>query len=49
MIRVMLVDDHKMLREGIKQLLEFDSDLGFFYPFWMEICKFVRAFLVFQY
>lgn len=27
MIRVMLVDDHKMLREGIKQLLEFDSDL----------------------
>ncbi|MCQ2523055.1 MAG: response regulator transcription factor [Lachnospiraceae bacterium] len=26
-IQVMLVDDHKMLREGIKSLLEFDSDL----------------------
>ena len=27
-IRVMLVDDHKMLREGIKQLIEFDSDIN---------------------
>lgn len=26
-IRVLLVDDHKMLREGIKQLLEFDPDI----------------------
>lgn len=26
-IRVVLVDDHKMLREGVKQLLEFDSDI----------------------
>ena len=26
-IRVMLVDDHKMLREGIKQLIEFESDI----------------------
>lgn len=26
-IRVLLVDDHKMLREGIKQLLEFDTDI----------------------
>ena len=26
-IKVMLVDDHKMLREGIKQLLDFDSDI----------------------
>lgn len=26
-IHVMLVDDHKMLREGIKQLLEFDSEI----------------------
>ena len=26
-INVMLVDDHKMLREGIKQLLEFDSEI----------------------
>lgn len=26
-IRVLLVDDHKMLREGIKQLLEFDEQL----------------------
>jgi len=26
-IRVLLVDDHKMLREGIKQLIEFDSDI----------------------
>jgi len=24
----MLVDDHKMLREGIKQLIEFDSDIN---------------------
>jgi len=27
-IRVMLVDDHKMLREGIKQLIEFDQDIN---------------------
>lgn len=27
-IRVTLVDDHKMLREGIKQLLEYDSDIS---------------------
>ena len=27
-IRVMLVDDHKMLREGIKQLIEFESDIN---------------------
>lgn len=27
-IKILLVDDHKMLREGIKQLLEFDSDLN---------------------
>ena len=27
MIRVLLVDDHKMLREGIKQLLEYDSEI----------------------
>ena len=26
-IKVMLVDDHKMLREGIKQLIEFESDI----------------------
>lgn len=26
-ISVLLVDDHKMLREGIKQLLEFDRDI----------------------
>ncbi|MCR5723033.1 MAG: response regulator transcription factor [Lachnospiraceae bacterium] len=26
-IRVMLVDDHKMLREGIKQLIEFEPDI----------------------
>lgn len=26
-INVMLVDDHKMLREGIKQLLEFDPEI----------------------
>lgn len=26
-IRVLLTDDHKMLREGIKQLLEFDSEI----------------------
>ena len=26
-IRVLLTDDHKMLREGIKQLLEFDTDI----------------------
>lgn len=26
-IRVFLADDHKMLREGIKQLLEFDSEI----------------------
>ncbi len=26
-IRVLLVDDHKMLREGIKQLLEFDPEI----------------------
>jgi len=26
-IKVMLVDDHKMLREGIKQLLEFDNEI----------------------
>ena len=26
-ISVMITDDHKMLREGIKQLLEFDSDI----------------------
>lgn len=26
-INVLLVDDHKMLREGIKQLIEFDSDI----------------------
>ncbi len=26
-INVMLVDDHKMLREGIKHLLEFDSEI----------------------
>ena len=27
-IRVMLVDDHKMLREGIKQLIEFEPDIN---------------------
>lgn len=27
MINIMLVDDHKMIREGIKQLLEFDGDI----------------------
>lgn len=27
-IQVMLVDDHKMLREGIKSLLAFDSDIN---------------------
>lgn len=27
-ILVMLVDDHKMIREGIKQLLEFDSSIS---------------------
>lgn len=27
MIKVLLVDDHKMLREGIKQLLEYDSEI----------------------
>ena len=27
-IKVMLVDDHKMLREGIKQLIEFDTDIN---------------------
>jgi len=26
-IKVLLVDDHKMLREGIKQLIEYDSDI----------------------
>ena len=26
-IRVVLVDDHKMLREGVKQLLEFDPQI----------------------
>lgn len=26
-IKVMLVDDHKMLREGIKQLIEFEPDI----------------------
>lgn len=30
-INVCLVDDHKMLREGIKQLLEFDSDIKVVY------------------
>lgn len=27
MIEVMLVDDHKMIREGMKQLLEFDNEI----------------------
>ena len=27
MIKVMLVDDHKMIREGIRQLLEFDGGI----------------------
>lgn len=27
MIKVMIVDDHKMVREGIKKLIEFDSDI----------------------
>lgn len=27
-INVLLVDDHKMLREGIKQLIEFDSEIN---------------------
>lgn len=27
MIEVMLVDDHKMVREGMKQLLEFDNEI----------------------
>lgn len=27
MVNILLVDDHAMLREGIKQLLEFDSEL----------------------
>lgn len=27
-IKVLLVDDHKMLREGIKQLVEFDSEIS---------------------
>ena len=31
MIRVMLVDDHNMIREGIKQLLEFNDDISVIY------------------
>lgn len=27
MIKIMLVDDHEMVREGIKQLIEFDGDI----------------------
>lgn len=27
MINVMIVDDHKMVREGLKQLIEFDGDI----------------------
>lgn len=27
MIKVMVVDDHKMIREGLKQILEFDGDI----------------------
>lgn len=27
MIKVMLVDDHEMVREGVKQLIEFDGDI----------------------
>lgn len=27
MIKIMLVDDHEMVREGIKQLIEFDKDI----------------------
>lgn len=27
MIEIMLVDDHKMVREGMKQLLEFDNEI----------------------
>ena len=27
MIEVMLIDDHKMVREGMKQLLEFDNTI----------------------
>lgn len=30
-IRVMLVDDHKLLREGLKQLLEFDTEIEVVY------------------
>ncbi len=30
-IKVMLVDDHKMLNEGIKQLLEFDSEIDVYF------------------
>ena len=31
MIEIMLVDDHKMIREGIKQLLEFNDDFKVVY------------------
>ncbi len=31
MIEIMLVDDHKMIREGIKQLLEFNEDFKVVY------------------
>ena len=27
MIKIMLVDDHEMVREGIKHLIEFDGDI----------------------
>ncbi len=27
MIRVMIVDDHKMVREGLAKLLEFDEEI----------------------
>ena len=27
MIRVMIVDDHKMVREGLVKLLEFDEEI----------------------
>ncbi|MCM1102978.1 MAG: response regulator transcription factor [Clostridium sp.] len=27
MIKIMLVDDHEMVREGVKQLIEFDGDI----------------------
>ena len=27
MIQVMIVDDHKMIREGLKKLIEFDAEI----------------------